>query len=142
MKYIAQPTLEHFNAELKYMNPKRYLELSIPRKTNLSRFNNKAYDQKSLDRLSTRLAKELEIDPPMLVVDIETKNIVDHSGRHRAFTAYELGFNKIPVFIKYVKHRKTITGKIKQIKIPKQEIPESMEFRSEVKIRPWEVKFE
>jgi len=140
MKYIAQSKLEDYKGSLVYMKPEKFLELSAKRDIKVGRFEKSAYSKKSLDNLQRRMLEELEIDPPKLKVDIETKYVVDHSGRHRAFTAYQLGIKKIPVFIKYVKHRKTIAGRIYQMEI--QKIPIVSELKPEIKIRPWEVKFE
>ena len=141
MKFVSLPRLDDYdNSELVLMSPKRFLELSMKRKIKKSRFDESAYDQKSLKNLRMRIENELEIDPPTLRVESKTGRVIDHSGRHRAFTAYDLGIKKIPVFVTYIEYNVSKLGQIDRVELPLQKIPKHLTFKSEIKRRVWEIK--
>lgn len=87
------------STQIIHMSPKQYLELALAKSDELDRFDERAYDQESLENLRYRMEQELEIDPVSFTVDVESGAIIGHSGRHRAFTAYQLGIETIPVII-------------------------------------------
>ena len=109
------------------MSPKEYLELALPKSHDYSRFDANAYDQESLKNLRYRMEEELEIDPPSFTVDMESGAIINHSGRHRAYIAYELGIKQIPVIV-YFKHAGMYIEKFGGIMRP----PEKVEMKSEL----------
>lgn len=71
------------------------------------------YDVESVKRLKSRMENHEDIDKPLLFVDFGPKNpywkksyqkkvskngvIIAHEGRHRSFTAKELGIKEIPL---------------------------------------------
>jgi len=86
---------------LTYMKPSEFIELSLPQKPNVSKYDPSYYEKESLANLEKRMKRGLEIDAPSFDVDIKHKVIVGHAGRHRAFTAHKLGVSKIPVYMYY-----------------------------------------
>lgn len=139
-KFVSVPNLSYYErqCELKYMSPKKYLELAWPQNRG-DRFDATSYNKKSLENLEYRMKHDLEIDPPTFDVDIDTGHIVDHSGRHRAFIAHKLGIKKIPVMICYVKHY-NLYGSLKKVNIPYMNIPKNLVLKEETIIRPFEIK--
>lgn len=107
------------------MNPEEYLKLALPNSKDYDRFDERAYDKGSLENLRNRMKKELEIDPPSFTIDLESGSIIGHSGRHRAFTAWQLGFETIPVVI-YYKYAGTYAQKYGM------KVPQNMQFKSEL----------
>ena len=87
--------------KLTYMKPSEFLELSLPQKPNISRYDPSYYEKESLQNLEKRMKHGLEIDAPSFDVDIRHETIVGHAGRHRAFVAHKLGISKIPVYMYY-----------------------------------------
>ena len=112
----AQMPLDAFEKPTKtvQMSPKRFLQLALPKDTGDNIFDRSVYDQQSLSNLESRLQKELDIDPPSFEVDIDNYEIVNHSGRHRALTAHNIGLKKIPVVLYFVQYCKTLFGDLKR----------------------------
>jgi hypothetical protein len=96
------------------MPPHHFLKLALPKDTGENILDSSVYDQQSLQNLTHRLRHSLDIDPPSLEVDIDTNEVVNHSGRHRALTAYNLQLKKIPVLLYYVRYCKTYMHNIKK----------------------------
>jgi hypothetical protein len=109
------------------MKPEEYLELALPRSDEYEKFDERAYDQESIENLRYRMQNELEIDPPSFTVDVESGAIIGHSGRHRAFTAYQIGLEQIPVIIYY-----KYAGQYIQSYGGTVQVPENVEYKPEV----------
>ena len=135
-KFISQ-RLPTESTRTVWMTPKEFLDLAIPKKN--GRFFESAYDKRSLKRLERRMLEHQEIDPPEFEVESTTGRVIDHSGRHRAFTAYKLGIKEIPVVIRYVGYERAPGMKIQKVDIPTYKIPTNMKLRPETKIRKYEI---
>lgn len=135
-KFISQ-RLPTESTKTVWMSPKQFLDLAIPKKN--GRLVESAYDRRSLRRLERRMTENLEIDPPEFEVEAFTGRIIDHSGRHRAFTAYKLGIKEIPVIIKYVGYEQTPEMKIKKVEVPLYKIPAYFDLKPEIKRRKYEL---
>jgi hypothetical protein len=120
-----------------WMSPKKYLDLSLPRE--YGRLNVRSYKQESLENLRNRMEKGLVIDPPEFEIEFDTGHIIEHSGRHRAYTAHRLGIEKIPVIITYMTYERPLGPKIKKVKVPLQKVPKSLKIKSEIRRRKWEI---
>jgi len=119
-----------------WMSPQQFLELSVPKKG--GRYHEPSYDPRSLKRLKGRMEENLIIDPPEFEVEAETGQIIDHSGRHRAFTAHKLGISEIPVDIKYVGYERTPEMRIQKVERPARKIP-YYDLKPERKRRKYEI---
>lgn len=125
---MSKPKDKHKGSrKLIYMNPKEYIDLSLPQKPGKSKYDPEQYEHSSLSNLSKRMKHHLDIDAPSFTVSTETGAIVGHSGRHRAFTAYQLGIPKIPVYLYYKKG----PYYIEQLRIPVTKV-ENVELKNEI----------
>jgi len=121
------------------VKPKRFLELALPKDSIDNILEPSVYNQQSLQNLHHRLQSSLDIDPPSLEVDSDTNEVVNHSGRHRALTAYRMGLKTIPVLLYYVRYCKDYMHNIKKSFIsPPKEIHIS-KLKPETFRRPHEV---
>jgi hypothetical protein len=74
------------------MTPEKYLKLAakiLPSQVN----------QTSIVKLKDRIHNQLPIDPLVLYVDMNTKRVIGHEGRHRALAAIDKNIQQVPVFI-------------------------------------------
>ena len=72
------------------MSPEKFLELAPPRGA--------PYNQKRIDELKEKIKKK-EMDVPYFDVDVDSCQVIDHEGRHRAEASRQLGIKKIPVVL-------------------------------------------
>lgn len=137
----AQMPLDAFNHPTKtiQMSPERFLKLALPKDTGDNILDPSVYDQQSLSNLKYRLERELDIDPPSFEVDVDNYEIVNHSGRHRALTAHNVGLKKIPVVLYFIKYCKTLFDKLKQNYVKPPQSFSSSKLRPETFRRPHEV---
>ena len=88
-----------YSQKLVWMRPDEFLELVPPQVPGFSRYDERVYDKGSLESIERGFREGSEFDPLFLDVDIDTCRIINHEGRHRAFVAYKLGIEKVPVII-------------------------------------------
>ncbi|MFH1546881.1 MAG: hypothetical protein ABIC57_00165 [bacterium] len=79
---------------LKWMSPKEFLSLVPPTR----------YSKETTQELKEKIRKGTPLDPLFLDIDIDSCNVMQHEGRHRAKAAIELDIKKIPVIL-YHKER-------------------------------------
>lgn len=58
-----------------------------------------AYDKESLEKVRRRMQTSEPLDALYLDVDVNTHQVRQHEGRHRAKVAQELGIKKVPVLL-------------------------------------------
>jgi hypothetical protein len=75
-----------------YMPPDKFLRLAAP-------LPEGAFNKEVLKKLEDRMKNQLPIDFCVLEVNMRTKKVTGHEGRHRALTSKRLGIEKIPVLI-------------------------------------------
>jgi hypothetical protein len=63
-----------------------------------------------LDMLGSKMKKDVPIDPLFLDINIESCEVINHEGRHRAMAAEKIGIERVPVII-YLRgnHRKYVS---------------------------------
>lgn len=84
--------MEGWKGKLVYMTPDKFLRLASPIPEN-------QIDKETIKRLEGRMKNQLPIDFCVLEVDMKTKRVTGHEGRHRCITAKKLGIEKVPVLI-------------------------------------------
>ncbi len=88
-----------YSQKLVWMRPDEFLELAPPKVPGFSRYDESVYSKESLKSIINGLKAGSKFDPLFLDVDIRTCRVINHEGRHRAFAAYKLGIEKVPVII-------------------------------------------
>jgi hypothetical protein len=86
------------------MRPQRFIGLTLPPYQHLVR--------RKIDRFKEKILAGRSLDPPRMEVEIPTKEVLRHDGRHRMEAAKELGIEEVPVII----YAKAETGRF--IKTP------------------------
>ena len=80
--------------KLVWMSPRMFLSLSTPA----------YYDQPTLENLQKKIKNKEPLDALWFDVDVNTRKVQRHEGRHRAKAAQKLGIEKVPVIL-YAKDR-------------------------------------
>lgn len=99
------------SSKLVYMTPEQYLSLAT---------QTHHYDKSSITNLQNRMLNKQEIDPLWFDVDVTTRRVTGHEGRHRALVAQMLGLQKVPVVL-YAREGNSFTSKSKLPTIDKLE---------------------
>jgi len=81
-----------WKGKIVYMSPEKFLRLAVPIPDN-------QLDPKSLERIESRMRNQLPLDFCVLEVDMKTKKVTGHEGRHRCKVAKKLGIDRVPVLI-------------------------------------------
>ena len=74
-----------------FMSPRRFLGLTLPKHQKLNK--------QKVERYKNKLRAGRSLDPAFLEVDVDTKKVLAHDGRHRSRASLELGIKKIPVIV-------------------------------------------
>lgn len=75
-----------------WMSPERFLHLAAPLPSYL-------VNRESIENLKSRFQQNQFVDPLVLCVDMATRKIIGHEGRHRAKVCMEVGVKEVPVLI-------------------------------------------
>lgn len=86
---IQKPNKNYFIKT--HIEPKEFLKLT---KGHTAKFK-----KKSLLNIYNRIKRNLPIDTPILVVDVNNNKILNHDGRHRALVSKNNNIKKIPVYL-------------------------------------------
>lgn len=84
--------VEGWKGKLVYMSPEKFLKLAAP-------LPDGCINQKSLKNVEDRMKNQLPLDFCVLEVNMKTKTVTGHEGRHRCMAAKKLGIEKVPVLI-------------------------------------------
>ena len=88
------------------MKPTDFLRL-VGEMTPESFRDNPAYSQEAYDSVRGALERGEPIgDPLFLDVNVDTGEVIEHEGRHRALAAQDLGISRVPVVL-FAKRRNT-----------------------------------
>jgi hypothetical protein len=91
-KWQAYAGSNNWKGKLTVITPEKFLSLA-------AKLQDAGYNKNSLANIEQRIINQLPLDPPALAVDMRTKRVISHEGRHRATVAKKLGIKEIPVFI-------------------------------------------
>lgn len=75
-----------------WMSPQKFLSLVRPLKAEW-------VNHDSMKNIEQRLTNNLPMDPLVLEVDMSSRKIIGHEGRHRAIKCIELGIKSVPVLV-------------------------------------------
>lgn len=99
-KFIADASthLRNYNPQsqkLVYMSPTKFLSLVgfLPYKSQIN------LSDESLSNIRKAIISEKPIEIPFIDIDIETKQVTNHEGRHRMIVCNELGITRVPVIL-------------------------------------------
>lgn len=81
-----------WKGKIVYMSPDKFLRLAAP-------LPDWAINKESLKKIEDRMKGQLPLDFCVLEVDMKTKTVTGHEGRHRCMAAKKLGIEKVPVLI-------------------------------------------
>jgi len=81
-----------WKGKIVWMTPQKFLSLAAP-------LHDSMIKPDSMEKMRKRLGENLPTDPLTLRVDMESKKVTGHEGRHRAKVAIEKGIESVPVFI-------------------------------------------
>lgn len=97
LDYVLPPSKDlpdgvDWKGKIVYMTPDKFLHLAAP-------LPEMAINKASIEKLKERFENNMPVDPLILFVDMNTKKVTGHEGRHRAMVCKNVGINKVPVFI-------------------------------------------
>jgi len=82
----------NWKGKIIHISPQKFINLAAP-------LDERLVNSKSIENLKNRMVNQLPLDPLVLVVDMKTKEVVGHEGRHRARVAMDMGVKIVPVLM-------------------------------------------
>lgn len=81
-----------WKGKIVYMSPDKFLRLAAP-------LPDWAINREGLKKIEDRMKGQLPLDFCVLEVNMKTRTVTGHEGRHRCMAAKKLGIEKVPVLI-------------------------------------------